>query len=121
VITPFTSPVLPLCPLALARLSAIESESLWPLCNVNYQGSIGRVHKNAAAASSQSVSQAPSFAPADEKMSLSASTRDASKGQETGDAVDLTLADHPNLRPILFPKSESSIKEAAKRTVRWTL
>ncbi|KAF4630415.1 hypothetical protein G7Y89_g7718 [Cudoniella acicularis] len=42
-------------------------------------------------------------------MSLSASTPNVSKAVETVDAVDLTLPDNPNLRAILFPKSESAL------------
>jgi hypothetical protein len=42
-------------------------------------------------------------------MSLSASTRNASKTVETVDALDLALPDNPNLRAILFPKSESAL------------
>lgn len=39
-------------------------------------------------------------------MSLSASTYNVSKAVETVDTIDLTLPDNPNLRVILFPKSE---------------
>lgn len=42
-------------------------------------------------------------------MSLGVSTFNTSKAVETGDAVDLTLPDNPNLRAILFPKSESAL------------
>ena len=45
-------------------------------------------------------------------MSLSASTRNASKAVETVDAVDLIFPDNPNLRAVLFPKSESALYSA---------
>ena len=59
--------------------------------------------------SSQLVSQAPSLAPIDLTMSLITSSCNASKAVKTGNVINLTLPDNPNLRAILFPKSKLAL------------